>query len=257
MNATETDFQEDYKGYSGSDKNTGYPNYFGSTLGVSGTKDSDIIDFQNGDPGFGPALRDATSGRLTTYSLKPDSQVIDKAGVPDDTTDQRDYPRSVDGNGDGVAAADIGAFEYNPLWETEKLRVAAKSSDLHLVLVLAPGFSLNGGTRFSSNADGDFVTYEIPVPASRTYAVAVRGQRANDRGRFQLAVADSASGNTFTNVGSSQELYAPAVEFREFMLSNGIFLSEGTARFRFRVSGKNAASLSRRLVFDWIRLIAQ
>jgi len=66
----------------------------------------------NVDPLFsGPAAGD--------FSLRPDSPLIDR-GSPDPlaadepTTDLPGNPRVVDGDGDAVAIADIGAFEYVP-----------------------------------------------------------------------------------------------------------------------------------------------
>jgi hypothetical protein len=61
-------------------------------------------------------------GRTVTHALVPGSPAIDAAG-PEClntqgeplTTDQRGRPRPVDGNGDGVVACDIGAFEFVPL----------------------------------------------------------------------------------------------------------------------------------------------
>ena len=53
------------------------------------------------------------------YSLRADSPLIDAAGAdpvdpggPESATDRAGNPRILDGNGDGTAARDIGAFEY-------------------------------------------------------------------------------------------------------------------------------------------------
>ncbi len=50
-----------------------------------------------------------------THALLPGSPAID-AGVAADcpTTDQRGRPRPIDGNGDGEATCDAGAYEFNP-----------------------------------------------------------------------------------------------------------------------------------------------
>ena len=61
-------------------------------------------------------------GRTPTHALVPGSPAID-AGGPECldatgaplTTDQRGRPRPVDGNGDGLVACDIGAFEFFPI----------------------------------------------------------------------------------------------------------------------------------------------
>ena len=61
-------------------------------------------------------------GRTPTHALVPGSLAIDAAGPecldPTGaplTMDQRGRPRPIDGNGDGIVACDIGAFEFVPL----------------------------------------------------------------------------------------------------------------------------------------------
>jgi CSLREA domain-containing protein len=70
------------------------------------------------DPLLGPLLDNG--GPTLTHALLPGSPAID-AGDPancGDLTDQRGYLRSVDGNGDGVARCDIGAFEFGSFMPT-------------------------------------------------------------------------------------------------------------------------------------------
>ena len=54
-------------------------------------------------------------GASETHAIAPGNPALD-TGDPDDcpATDQRGFPRPVDGNNDGIAICDVGAFELNP-----------------------------------------------------------------------------------------------------------------------------------------------
>jgi len=67
------------------------------------------------------------------------------------------FPARLDGNGDGQALYDLGAFEFDP-WQTEALRVAQKSSDAYSIITDDGGYSGSMGNWLHSNAAGDFVT---------------------------------------------------------------------------------------------------
>jgi hypothetical protein len=71
-------------------------------------------DLSNVDPRLGPlAFNDGTGlGRTRTHTLLAGSKAVDggdNTGCP--ATDQRGFLRPQDGNGDGNAVCDIGAFE--------------------------------------------------------------------------------------------------------------------------------------------------
>jgi hypothetical protein len=77
-----------------------------------------VGDLVNTDPLFGPLQNNG--GFTLTFALLPDSPAIDRGdntGCP--TTDQRGFSRPVDGNGDGIVACDMGAFEFNGVALTE------------------------------------------------------------------------------------------------------------------------------------------
>lgn len=78
----------------------------GDTCGLGGTG-----DLRSAEPFLG-ALAD-NGGPTKTQALPAGSPAID-AGSGCPSTDQRGLPRPADGNGDGAAACDIGAYEYQP-----------------------------------------------------------------------------------------------------------------------------------------------
>jgi len=75
---------------------------------------ADSTDLRNTNPSLGP-LQD-NGGPTWTLALLAGSPAIDagRGDCPPPATDQRGTMRPVDGNGDGVAVCDIGAYEFLP-----------------------------------------------------------------------------------------------------------------------------------------------
>ncbi len=89
---------------------------FGFNLEDTDTCGFDLpSDFVNRFPMLAP-LAD-NGGPTWTHAIAPGSPAIDN-GNPWTTlsTDQRGFPRRYDGDGNGVANPDIGAFEYSIGW---------------------------------------------------------------------------------------------------------------------------------------------
>lgn len=102
------------------------------------------------DPGLDPAGLAANGGPTETVALVPGSPAID--AVPPQactnadgtalTTDERGYARPADGNLDGIANCDIGAYEYDSIPSSEVQRGPAftvtTTADTHGAVCLRP-----------------------------------------------------------------------------------------------------------------------
>jgi predicted outer membrane repeat protein len=249
----------DFRGPLRTDPSFALANLVRSTTGT--TKIITGTDITGQDPKLGSLTSDNgcawTPGCITyTHRLNAGSPAIDKAFSSEDLRDQRGFVRPVDGNAAaGDNEWDLGAYEYDPALQNERLAVANSSGDAHsLVFPIDPDH--NGWTKFSSNATGDYVTYTVLVPSSGTYQIKVRAQKNPDAGKFQTQVAASASG-TYSSVGSSQDIYASSAAFTERTIGTTTFSSSGRKYVRFKVTGRNGASSGSKLYFDYIKLVKQ
>lgn len=151
----------------------------GSSCGLSGGG-----DVSNTDPLLGPL--EYAGARLDTHALLPGSPAIDTGdddGCP--ATDQRGIARPQDGNDDGAAACDIGAYEaYTPLLSVSDVAVAEGSSPLQADFIVSLSERSFGEVRvdYETQAgtalDGDFtiMTGTLIFPAgtfTQTVSVAI------------------------------------------------------------------------------------
>ncbi len=220
---------------------------------------------------LGPLMAMGGAANLPVHPLLRGSPAIDAATNDFAEGQQRDswvalydppspplwtvFDRLVDGDGDGMAVQDLGAYEANDVWQTELLSVEAKGSGTHGVVMTPDGYDRGAGTTYAANnATGQFVTYIVPIAETGSYAVSVGVRQGSDAGQFQVAVADDASG-PWTNVGTVHDTYAASGAFAELNLAaNHGFASAGQKRFRFTVTGKNAASAGHRLFLDYVKV---
>ncbi len=237
---------QDFSGPSGSNRSGNGPNLFSRAAATLQTKGSDRL---NESATIGEL--DDWGGLFPTYPLARGSVAIDRANGSA-ISDQRDFFRPTDGNGDGNSARDLGAYEHDPNGQTETARLMAKSSDTHATFSNS-AYSNGRGSRLESNAAGDFVTYAMPVTSPGTYAVKVRIERGANRGRFQVAYQDDTTG-AFVDLGTVKDGYAASSSMTELTIGNVSYSFEGMKQFRFRVAGRNSSSTGYRMYFDYIKL---
>jgi alpha-tubulin suppressor-like RCC1 family protein len=209
------------------------------------------------------------AGNLPVHVPRRGSPAIDAA--PDDQTldQQRDgwiaaidplappawmvFDRVVDGDGNGTAIRDDGAYEVNDVWQTELLAVAAKGPSAH-TLINAPQLERGAGTAYAADGTtGEFVTYLLPIAEAGTYDLTVGVMETGSSGEFQLAVADGAAG-PWTDVGTPQDTWSPDLAFIPLGPLRGVtFGSAGQKLVRFTVTGANTASVGHQLLLDYIQ----
>ena len=161
--------------------------------------------------------------------------------------------------GQGAALPFDTAYQKKPaywaIWNAlanqgEKLPVTAASDPLDIIA--DPLCSAGSARRLLANAVSDFATFTVNVPNPGSWNVRVGLRRSADSGQVQCAVAPPAG--AFTNLSTVKEGYASTPASVDFDLGNVTFATNGTASFRFTVTGKNAASSGYRVAVDYIRI---
>jgi predicted outer membrane repeat protein len=213
--------------------------------GFEGTHTDDYYPF---DPLLGILMDNAGPNRVKTHALLKGSPAIDRISNPGtvDPVDQRGFPRPASG------LWDLGAYEAGP-FETELLTVIGKSSDDHTVQTES-GLSNGKGTLLRADAVGDYVTYAVAIPEPGTYDIAVRAKLGPNRAKVELATAPGT--DDFTPIGTV-DLYRSSLLYTTKTVGSFPFTSAGIKHFRFRVTGRNAASTGYLCFFDRIRIIRQ
>lgn len=104
------------------------------------------------------------------------------------------------------------------------------------------------GDKLSSNAVGDYITYDADVSAAGTYTIYVGAKKHESRGIFQLSIGG-------VNQGMEQDNYSSTNSYVEFNLGDKTFSAAGTKNFKFNITGKNANSTDYTLGLDYIKLV--
>jgi hypothetical protein len=132
-------------------------------------------DRVNTNPKLGP-LQD-NGGPTFTQELLVGSPAID-AGNPAFDPNSFSPPLLYDQRGTGFVRVangrvDVGAFEVQPHFETEKLIVQALQGATYSIIKDAK-LSGAAGTQLNATGTGQYVTYTVPISAAGTYKVRVR-----------------------------------------------------------------------------------
>jgi Legume lectin domain/Chitobiase/beta-hexosaminidase C-terminal domain len=134
-------------------------------------------------------------------------------------------------------------------YETEDLMGSSVSSGPAYRAFAWTGFVNGNGTTLDSTKVGDNVAITLNVPVAGNYDVKYAAKIHNSRGNSQLAVNG-------VNVGTPVDQYAAADSWQEFDLGT-VALGAGNQVFKFIVTGKDAASTSYSLSWDYIKLTPQ
>ena len=155
--------------FNGTINSQGY-NIIGTTKGttIAGTTTGNLL---NTDPVLSPL---ADNGGLTlTHALGPNSPAID-AGNPANVlaADQRGFTRPNDGNGDGLARGDIGAFEVRPVFVTNINDSGAGSLRQSLLDVISQGDTVVFNANvFNSPQTITLTSGELVIPQNANFTI--------------------------------------------------------------------------------------
>jgi CSLREA domain-containing protein len=141
-----------------------------------------VVDLINFDPRLGPLQNNG--GLTLTHALATTSRAVDRVPFTSSTcpsTDQRGLPRPRDGNGDGIARCDSGAFEV-------------QSGSTGLFSVTPADATVQVGDRLTS----DFI-WTVPAP-SNWHDLSGLDFRLQDASGIALWVHWDEASNTFTLV---------------------------------------------------------
>jgi hypothetical protein len=230
-------------------------NLIGNTSGGSGFASTDLL---NTDPMLGP-LQD-NGGPTYTQALLPGSPAID-AG--DNTnappTDQRGLPRIMDGNGDGTAEIDIGAYELQtPYTQSSTVTSLTASPNPSVfgqsvtftatVSVVAPGTGIPTGTvTFEDGSTtlgtgmlnaGGVATFSTNTLGAGSHSItAVYGGDGNDLGSTSAAVGqvvNQTSTTTALKSSANPSVYGQSVTFTATVgaVAPGGGIPTGTVTFK-------------------------
>ncbi|WP_312029493.1 RCC1 domain-containing protein [Paenibacillus sedimenti] len=103
---------------------------------------------------------------------------------------------------------------------------------------------------FNSNAVGDYIEFDVNITEAGTYSIATAVKFYSSRGTAQLSIDGVAQGTPI-------DLYKAAASYGDLSNGNVTINTPGIKKFRYTVTGKNAASPGYSLALDAIKLVKQ
>lgn len=137
--------------------------------------------------------------------------------------------------------------------QCEKLTVSSLSSGDTQSVLTNTLLSANSARQFEADAVNDLITLRAQVPFRGQWNVKLGVLRQQTGGIMRLSISPPGS-TTFTNVGVVQDTYSATAAAGVLDLGTVDFSAPGEWRFRFTVTGKNAAASDFNLALDYIRL---
>jgi hypothetical protein len=152
---------------------------------------------------------------------------------------------------------DVGAIEQGP-WEAERISQFQLSGGTHIVIPTSGSdnnLSDGKAMRFRGTANGQFVTYRMPISEAGSYALDVKVRRGPSGARARLEWSPNGS-TGWTDVSGTQEFYALSTTEEHFYLTANLS-PIGQVYFRWVITGQHPSSTNRDVVTDYISLIKE
>ncbi len=180
------------------------------------------------------------AGGSTTFQVRfdPSATGLRTATVSFTNSDADENPYDFAVQGTGTSGTPI-------VYDANTLTVTTSSGDTRTTVNVA-GSTGGDFVRYDSNEVGDFITFDVSVPATQSYDVSIRVYKNAYRAITQLAIDG-------TNHGAAQDLYAATPAFVDIALGS-VSLAAGNHSFTFTVTGKNASSGDYEVPLDTITL---